>query len=91
MPVKFSLGGHKGLGIFAEGYPASVRQPCEADAATDEIETTVAVPSSRLRYDAATGTYTYAWKTNPAWKGQCRKLVLRFADGIEYRALFKLR
>ncbi len=47
--------------------------------------------ASRLRYDASTDTYTYIWKTDPSWAGQCRRLVLRFADGIEHVALFRFR
>jgi hypothetical protein len=46
---------------------------------------------SSLRFDAATNTYTYVWKTAPAWTGQCRRLILRFADGIEHTALFRFR
>jgi hypothetical protein len=91
VPVKFSLGGNKGLDIFANGYPASRTVSCNADAATDEIEQTVQAGSSALRYDAGTGTYTYIWKTGQAWAGQCRRLILRLADGIEHTALFRFR
>jgi hypothetical protein len=91
VPVKFSLGGNKGLGIFATGYPASRTVSCRPDATTDEIEQTVSADHSSLRYDASTNTYTYVWKTAPLWAGQCRRLILRFADGIEHTALFRFR
>jgi hypothetical protein len=91
VPVKFSLGGNQGLNIFASGYPASRMVSCRPDATTDEIEQTVDADHSSLRFDALTNTYTYVWKTAPAWSGQCRRLVLRFADGIEHTALFRLR
>jgi hypothetical protein len=91
VPVKFSLGGNQGLAIFAQGYPASRTVSCRPDALTDEIEQTVTADHSSLRYDANTNTYTYVWKTAPTWAGQCRRLVLRFADGIEHTALFRLR
>jgi hypothetical protein len=62
-----------------------------AIARTDEIEQTVNADRSRLSYDADTGTYTYVWNTDKAWAGQCRRLTLRFADGIEHSALFRFR
>jgi hypothetical protein len=92
VPVKFSLGGNKGLAIFADGYPTSRKVWwCRPDAVTDEIEQTVPASSSSLRYDVNTDAYTYVWKTDPSWAGQCHKLTLRFADGIEHTALFRFR
>jgi hypothetical protein len=91
VPVKFSLGGNKGLAIFASGYPVSRTVSCNPDAKADEIEWTVNAGRSRLRYDANTDTYTYVWKTALTWAGQCRKLSLRFADGIEHSAVFRFR
>jgi hypothetical protein len=91
VPVKFSLGGNQGLGIFATGYPASRTVSCRPDATTDEIEQTVNADHSSLRYDAATDTYTYVWKSGMSWAGQCRRLILRLADGIEHTALFRFR
>jgi hypothetical protein len=91
VPVKFSLGGNKGLAIFAQGYPASRTVSCRPDALTDEIEQTVNADRSSLRYDAATDRYIYVWKTDSAWAGQCRRLVLRLADGIEHSGLFRFR
>jgi hypothetical protein len=32
--------------------------------------------------------YTYAWKTNPAWNGTCRQLVLQLIDGTTHAANF---
>jgi hypothetical protein len=91
VPVKFRLGGNQGLNIFASGYPVSRMVSCRPDATSDEIEQTVNVDHSSLHYDAGTNTYTYIWKTAPAWAGQCRRLILRFADGIEHTALFHFR
>jgi hypothetical protein len=64
---------------------------CRPDVTTDEIEQIVNTDHSSLRFDTATNTYTYVWKTARSWAGQCRRLVLRFADGIEHTALFRLR
>ena len=65
---------------------SSPRIWCNPDTGTDEIEWTVQA-SSILRYDA----YTYIWKTDPSWGVQCRRLILRIADGIEHTALLRFR
>ncbi|TAK02267.1 MAG: hypothetical protein EPO36_02720 [Chloroflexota bacterium] len=88
VPVKFSLGGDFGLDIFADGYPAS-RRITSTGAQTDAVEITLAATNSGLSYDPVTGVYTYIWKTDKAWAGTCRQLVLRLADGSEYLADFK--
>ncbi|HET8768324.1 MAG TPA: PxKF domain-containing protein [Pedococcus sp.] len=44
---------------------------------------------SSLQYDAATGTYTYVWKSDKAWAGSCRQLVVKLDDGTLHRANFK--
>lgn len=91
VPVRFRLGADQGLDIFTSGFPASRWMPCRTDAATDEIEHTVPASGDSLRYDAATGIYTFIWKTDSAWRGQCRRLILRLADGIEHSTVFHFR
>ena len=90
-PVKFSLGGDRGLGIFAAGYPASQQIACDTSAPLDPVEQTVNAGSSSLNYDASGQQYTYIWKTNNSWANTCRELVLRLVDGTEHRARFKFR
>ena len=80
VPVKFSLGGDFGLGIFAEGYPSVSVIQCPGTT-VDSIEETVAVGSSELVYDPSTDQYVYLFKTSKAWAGTCRQLVLTFIDG----------
>jgi beta propeller repeat protein len=87
--VKFSLGGFRGLDIFAAGYPSSQVTPCEANQLEDAIEETVAAGNSSLTYEPDLDEYTYVWKTNKAWSGTCRQLVLLFSDGSEARANFR--
>jgi len=41
--------------------------------------------------DAATGRYNYVWKTDKAWAGKCRQLVVKFLDGSVRRANFKFK
>jgi probable HAF family extracellular repeat protein len=90
VPVRFSLGGDRGLDIFAAGYPISGRTPIDPSASLDAIEQTVTASSSGLSYSTGTGQYTYTWKTDKGWAGQTRQLVLRLKDGTEHKATFKL-
>ena len=89
--VKFSLGGDQGLNILASGYPISQQVSCAGGLPVDEIEQTVAAGNSSLSYDAATATYTYTWKTNKAWTGTCRQLILMLSDGTEHKTNFKFK
>lgn len=88
VPLKFSLGGARGLGIFAAGSPSSRTTTCDTSAPVDDVEETVTAGSSSLQYDAATDTYTYVWKTNKAWAGSCRTLSLALVDGSVHQARF---
>lgn len=87
VPVKFSLGGNMGLGIFEPGYPKPVSISCAAGS-TDPVEETLTAGSSSLSYDAMATQYVYVWKTEKSWAGSCRKLQLRMADGTVHEALF---
>jgi hypothetical protein len=86
IPVKFSLGGNKGLNVFQTGSPSQVAYNCQSGAPTDPVEQTVTAGGSSLSYDS-TG-YTYVWKTDKAWAGTCRELTLRFRDGTVAKARF---
>ncbi len=81
VPVKFQLGGDRGLDVLAAGYPAS--GPCLG--ASQPVGTT----KPPLSYDAATGQYTFIWRT-PADAAGCHELVLRFRDGSQLVARFDL-
>jgi hypothetical protein len=63
VPVKFNLGGDRGLENFESGSPSSQPLSCDANAPTDPVEQTVSAGGSSLAYDAATDTDTYVWKT----------------------------
>jgi hypothetical protein len=90
IPVKFSLGGYQGLSIFASGYPSSSTVTCGVTA-IDAIEETVIAAASSLSYDASTDQYIYVWKTDKAWAGMCRTLVIKLVDGTYHRANFKFK
>ena len=98
IPVKFSLGGDMGLDIFATGtdannntfsYPTSSAMRCDSTDPVDAIEETVAAGGGGLQYDPTLDRYTYVWKTNKAWAGTCRQLVVKLDDGTYHRANFK--
>jgi hypothetical protein len=81
IPVRFSLGGDRGLSIFDSGYPVAQQVQCSTNAPLDTIEETVTAGASSLSYDATTRGYTYVWKTNKAWVNSCRRLIVLFRDG----------
>ena len=91
IPVKFSLGGDEGLSIFATGYPRWQKISCDTSALLDAIEETVTAGSSSLSYDAITDRYVYVWKTDKAWAGTCRQLIVRLDDGTDHMANFKFK
>jgi hypothetical protein len=91
IPVKFSLGGDEGLSIFAPGYPKSQAISWASSVPVDDIEETVTPGASALSYDATTDRYTYVWKTDKAWAGTCRQLIVKLKDNSEHRANFDFR
>ncbi len=90
VPVKFGLGGYRGMDIFAAGSPASGAVTC-GGGDTDTVEETSNPGASSLTYDVGTDTYQYVWKTQKNWAGQCRRLVVELADGTSHWAEFRLR
>lgn len=53
------------------------------------IEQTVTAGGSTLNYDVTVGQYIYVWKTEKAWAGTCRQLVIKLTDNTYHRANFK--
>ena len=91
IPVKFSLGADEGLDILEPGYPRAVQIDCESGLDINVIEGTTTAGESTLTYDAATDTYHYVWKTDKAWKGTCRRLIVGLDDGSRHEADFRFR
>ena len=91
IPIKFSLGGNQGLNIFAPGYPVSQQIACNDSAPVGVIEETATAGNSSLSYDPVSDQYTYGWKTNKAWEGTCRQLIVKLRDGSEHVAVFKFK
>jgi hypothetical protein len=91
VPLKFSLGGNQGLGIFAPGSPASQQVNCATNVPINVLEETDTPGNSTLTYDAGSGRYQYNWKTEKSWAGTCRVLVVTLIDGSTHTANFKFK
>ena len=91
IPVKFSLSGYKGLGIFAVGSPSSGPVSCNSSDPASDLTETVTAGGSSLSYDPTTDRYIYVWKTDQSWAGTCRQLVVELNDGSIHRANFRFK
>ena len=91
IPVKFSLSGNKGLGIFAAGSPSSGPIVCNSSDPATLLEETVTAGGSSLSYDPLSDQYVYVWATDAGWAGTCRQLVVTLNDGTAHRANFKFK
>jgi YVTN family beta-propeller protein len=79
VPIAFTLGGDRGLDVLAVGSPTSVRVDCSSPGLP-----TGGYPAQSadgLRFDAASGAYTFAWQTRSSWAGTCRAFVVTLSDG----------
>jgi hypothetical protein len=91
VPVKFSLAGDQGPAVMAAGFPISQQVECDTSAPANDIQETMTAGGSSLTYEPETDQYTYVWKTEKAWTGTCRRLVMGLDDGMTYAALFQFR
>ena len=91
IPVRFSLGGDRGMAIFTTGSPASQRVTCDTGSPLDTVEETVSAGASSLKFDPGNGLYSYVWKTDSSWAGTCRSLLLSFGNGIQQTATFQFK
>jgi len=90
IPVKFSLGGNRGLAILALGSPTATKFACGSDP-TDVIEEVVTATTSGLQYDPTSGQYKYIWKTLKTYAGSCYQFRLTLVDGTTHAANFKFK
>lgn len=90
-PVKFSLGGNRGLDILAAGSPTSTQINCVTLATIGSPTATAPAGKSGLKYDAGSNQYSYAWQSEKAWKGTCRRLDLTLIDTSVHSANFQFK
>jgi hypothetical protein len=86
IPVKFSLGSYRGLGVLQAGSPTSVPAECSASAPRNVVRPGIA---STTGLKSLGYSYTYVWKTQASWGGTCRRFLLTLADGSTHEALFQ--
>ena len=79
VPVKFSLGGDKGLDVFAR--PPAWRPGCATPSPTDS-----STAAGSVTYNAGAGRYVFFWSTDRAWAATCRRLILSLSDGTVHLA-----
>ena len=91
VPVKFSLGGDKGMNIFAPGYPQSVQVSCGSGEVLGEPSLVSSPGASSLSYASGSDQYSLVWKTEKSWAGTCRQLVVKLVDGTEHLAIFQFK
>lgn len=89
VPAAFKLGGNRGLGIFAPGYPASRPISCTTGARLGPATPATAATRSGLIYHRGMDVYVYPWKTEPSWENTCRELVVRLADETQHTVRFR--
>jgi uncharacterized protein len=89
VPVKFSLGGDRGLDVFASG-PTVTPVDCTT---LEPVGSPSPAGGAGLHYDAVTDTYWLVWKTDKAAKGTCQSFSFELNDatGVTKTAYFGLR
>jgi Predicted extracellular nuclease len=87
IPLKFSLGGDRGLDIFSQG-PTVTPVACPTSAAGTAGAAMAATAASHLHYDTSSDQYVYSWKTDKVWAGSCVKLSFLLVDGTPHMAYF---
>ncbi len=89
VPLTFALAGDRGLGILAAGSPSTQQVSCSTLEPIGTSSPAATPGNSGLTFDGT--TYTINWKTQRAWSGTCRALVLALDDGSEHVAYFRFR
>ncbi len=89
VPISFSLGGDKGLQVLAAGSPASAQVNCTTGVLLSGFTPTLTAGKSSLQFDGQ--LYSYAWKTEKAWAGTCRRLAVTLVDGTVHTANFSFK
>ena len=90
IPVKFGLGGNRGLAIMAPGFPGATKITCDSTLPVDAIEET-STANSGLTYDPGANLYTYNWKTPKSYAGSCYELNVKLIDGTSHKSRFKFK
>ena len=89
IPVKFNLGGDRGLLIFLAGAPSSTKVACSSGMPEAPVEQTSTAGQSGLSFGGS--QYVYVWKSEKSWAGTCRRLDLGLADTTSRSIVFEFK
>jgi len=88
VPVRFSLGGYKGMDVLAPGYPQVAEVECGAGEEPTSGRPARSVWWQKgLRYKHR--SYIFMWRTDRDWTRGCRQFLIQLKDGSVHRAEFK--
>jgi hypothetical protein len=86
VPVRFTLTENRGLG---ERGVVAVSQ--QVDCATLAPVPGAPIEEVGARVSANRDNYSFDWRTDRAWAGTCRQLILRIQDVTDPVAVFRFR
>ena len=88
VPVRFSLGGYRGMDVLAPGYPQVAEVECGAGEEPTSGRPARSVWWQKgLRYKHR--SYIFMWRTDRDWTRGCRQFLIQLKDGSIHRAEFK--
>jgi hypothetical protein len=86
VPVRFSLGSFRGSVPVAPGYPKMAPVVCGSGAEPAGSERARGSwKKAHARRGKRRWIYTFVWRTEKKWAGDCRQLVLKLDDGTVHR------
>ena len=89
IPVKFSLGGDRGLGILAVGSPKIVPQACPSSTTPISSIDEISLDPAGLTF--SDGRYQWNWKAPKSYAGKCYRLDVILIDGTTHSASFRFK
>jgi extracellular elastinolytic metalloproteinase len=91
-PIFFNVAGNKGLDVLKGNHaPSSQQLDCSTLLPVQYAITTPtdSPGNTTLAYNRQQDRYLYQWKTDEAWAGTCRQLIVTLTDGTQHRANFR--
>ncbi|MGH2763762.1 MAG: DVUA0089 family protein [Thermoleophilaceae bacterium] len=90
VPIRFELGGDRGLEVVEEGWPRVAEVSCELDEEPEDGQPARHPRWFReLAFRRRKQRYVMQWKTDRDWAGSCRQFMLKLNDGTVKRADFR--
>jgi hypothetical protein len=94
VPLQFSADGYRELDVLTKTSPYSRQVDCTTLQTVTPGQTTITprplpVPTVGTLRVNDRGTFTYPWRTDAAWAGTCRELVMTTRTGTQLRAYYR--